>query len=304
MTGVMRERVRNMASDHLNIRIEHLTATRLGLKEQGLLLYSPSTVQTLKEELGYSHLVSPQEIAVYYNGALLNEKERIVDKRVYQVRLPAPVLGSMPVSKLDSMLGAVQKTVTFDDGVHVDGLIEIDQGPPIMDTVYVVFGWKECVYLLDTAHATILSPSPRLRLGRCVLYADWGRLVKISDVPNVDSTTWLYDRLRRDYGILATSSLFGIHTAPLAELHRYEQVVQAWLEMKGETGETGEKGETGETGVTGVTGDEMEECEIGEYETGEYETEEYETGEYESEDDMEDILDDLDEYMDDSEMWR
>jgi hypothetical protein len=108
-----------------------------------------------------------------------------------------------------------------------------------------------------------------------------------SEVPNTDPTTWLYDRLRRDYGILATSSLFGIHTAPLAELHRYQEVVQAWLEKKGSMATQNETGE--EIGEDEIDGEETGE------ETGEDEEEEY---------DLDDILDDLDEYVDDSEMWR
>ena len=258
-----------MASDHLQIRIEHLSATRLGLTEQGLLLYSPSTVQTLKEELSHSHLAPPQEIMVYYDGTLLSEKERIVDKRVYQVRLP-PVTAPTTSRMTGHMLGAIPKTVTFDEDVHVDGVVEVDQGPIVLDPIYIVFSWRHRIHLLDMASSAILSPSPKHRLGRCVLYADWGCLRELTcEVPNTDPTTWLYDRLRRDYGVYATSSLFGIHTAPLAELHRYQEVVYAWLDKKANEGQ-------------------------------EEEEEEEET----EEEDLDDIFDDVDEYMDDSEMWR
>lgn len=269
-----------MASDHLLIRIEHLSPTRLGLKEQGLLLYSPSTVQTLKAELGHCHSVPVQDIMVYYNGIKSADTERIVDKRVYQVRLPSGT------GQGDKMLGAVQKSVTFDDGVYVDDMIEVDLGPPVVNRVYVAFGSKGVVHLLDIINNAVLSPSTHIRLGYCVIYADWERLrPMLREVPTAEPSMWLYDRLRRDYGVLATSSLFGIHTAPLSELHRYQKIVPMWLSQR-------------ESGV-------QEGEEEGEDEDEDEEEEEEEEGEEGEEgDDMDDILDDLDIYMDDSEMWR
>ena len=261
-----------MASDHLNIRIEHLSSVRIGLKTHGLLMYSPSTVQMLKEELGHCHSVPAQEVVVYYDGALLMDRDRIVDKRLYHVRLP---LGTGQVS--DMMLGAVQKSVTFGEGVHVDGMIEVDLTPPVVNRVYVAFGSKGVVHLLDIINNAVLSPSTHIRLGYCVVYADWERLrPMLREVPTAEPSMWLYDRLRRDYGVLATSSLFGIHTAPLSELHRYQKIVPMWLSQR----------------ESGVQEGEDEGDEEGD-----------EEGEEEG-DDMDDILDDLDIYMDDSEMWR
>jgi hypothetical protein len=263
-----------MASDHLLIRIEHLSPTRLGLKEQGLLLYSPSTVQTLKAELGHCHSAPVQDIMVYYNGIKSADTDRIVDKRVYQVRLPSGT------GQRDMMLGAVQKSVTFGEGVHVDGMVEVDFSPPVVNRVYVAFGSKGVVHLLDIINNAVLSPSTHIRLGYCVIYADWERLrPMLREVPTAEPSMWLYDRLRRDYGVLATSSLFGIHTAPLSELHRYQKIVPMWLSQRELGVQEGEEGEEGE----------------------EEEEEEEEEGD---DNDMDDILDDLDIYMDDSEMWR
>lgn len=277
-----------MASDHLLIRIEHLTPTRLGLREQGLLLYSPSTVQTLKEELGHCHSVVPQQIQVYHNGELLSEKERVVDKRLYHVRLPSVSFGGESgfavTGRTEKGLETIEKSVSFGEGVHLDGVVEVEVGPPIMNRVYIAFGWQGIVYLLDTAHAAILSPSPRLRLGYCIIYADWERLgTMVRAVPTVEPTMWLYDRLRRDYGVFATSSLFDVHTAPLAELHRYQSVVQAWVDRKTKSGEKDEEDDEGE-----------------EDEGEEYEGEE----EGDEEEDFTDILDDLDSYITDAELWR
>ena len=279
-----------MASDHLLIRIEHLSPTRLGLKEQGLLLYSPSTVQTLKEELGHCHSVPAQDIMVYHEGGMLTDTERIVDKRVYQVLLPS----GMVTKQGDMMLGAVQKTVTFGEGVHVDGMVEVDFSPPVVNRVYVAFGSKGVIHLLDIINNAILSPSTHIRLGYCIIYADWERLrPMLREVPTAEPSMWLYDRLRRDYGVFATSSLFGIHTAPLAELHRYQKMVPMWLSQRGLGVQEGE-GEGEE--------EEEEEEEEGEEEEGEEGEEEGE--EEEGEDEMDDILEDLDIYMDDSEVWR
>ena len=213
-----------MASDHLNIRIEHLSSVRVGLKTHGLLMYSPSTVQMLKEELGHCHSVPAPEIVVYHDGFLLADKARIVDKRLYHVRLP---LGTSQVS--DMMLGAVQKSVTFGEGVHVDEMVKVDLGRPAMNRVYVAFGAGHVVQLVDVMYGAVLSPSSRLRLGHCIIYVDWEKLrPMLREVPTAEPSMWLYDRLRRDYGVLATSSLFGVHTAPLAELYRYQKIAGAW----------------------------------------------------------------------------
>lgn len=216
-----------MASDHLRVNIEFLSGGPL--RERGLLLYAPSTVKTLKEELSHAHGVAVEEIVVYLDGVLLEDKMRVVDKCLYHVRLP-PKWTDPLAGGLGKGVVAVDKTVTIGEGVHVDSMIEVDTAPIVLDArMYIAFAFSDVVRLFDVTHGAILSPTPLMRLGYCVIYADWTLLRPLTRGVPTDPTTWLYDRLRRDYGVLATSSVFDIHTAPLAELQRYRLGMEHWM---------------------------------------------------------------------------
>ena len=243
-----------MSSDHLRITLEFLSGGPL--KQRALLLYSPSTVGTLKEELVYAHGVESHEIMVYVNGSLLEDKVRVIDKGLYHIRLPQPLPGKWagPLGEdLGQGIVAVEKGVTFEEGVYVDSMIEVDTAPIALHApIYIAFAFTDTIRLFDTTHGIILSPMPLARLGYCILYADWERLRFMTmDIPT-DPTTWLYDRLRRDYGIRATSSVFGLHTAPLAELRRYHGAVEEWTTRSSTIEDTNESlegyGEDGEDG--------------------------------------------------------
>ena len=233
-----------MASDHLRISIEFLSGGPL--KQRGLLLYSPSTVTTLKEELSHAHGVPSSEIMVYFDGGLLEDKTRIVDKRLYHIRLPPKWTDPLAegVSSLGKGVVAVDKSVTFEDGVHVDSMVTVEEEPRIDARIYMAFAFSGYVRLFDVTSGVILSPLPFLRLGYSVVYADWGRLRPLTKDLAVEPTTWLYDRLRRDYGILPTSSIFGLHTAPLTELRRYRTAVEHWI-----SSHTATEGEPGRDNV-------------------------------------------------------
>jgi hypothetical protein len=220
-----------MASDHLRVTIEFLSGGPL--LQRGLLLYSPSTVKTLKEELSHAHGVPAKEITVYFDGLWMGDAVRIVDQRLYHVRLPpkwTDPLGERSEMGFGRGMTTVEPCVTLGEGVHIDSIVEVDTTPKVLDArVYVVFGFSGVVRLFDVTHGAILSPMPMMRLGYCVLYVDWALLRPLTkDVPT-DPTTWLYDRVQRDYGILPTSSAFGIHTAPLAELRRYHEAMEGWM---------------------------------------------------------------------------
>lgn len=220
-----------MASDHLRVNIEFLSGGPL--LQRGLLLYSPSTVKTLKDELSHAHGVAVEEIAVYVDGQLMGDAVRVVDKRLYHVRLPPkwkdPLSGTSD-GGLGNGVVAIEKGVTFEEDVHVDSMIEVDTRPIVLDArVYVVFAFAGMVRLFDTSHGVILSPTPMMRLGYGVLYADWDLLRPLMKGIPTDPTTWLYDRIQRDFGILGTSSVFELTTAPLAELRRYRLALESWI---------------------------------------------------------------------------
>lgn len=281
-----------MASDHLRVNIEFLSGGPL--LQRGLLLYSPSTVKTLKEELSHAHDVAMEEIAVYFDGQLMGDAVRMVDKRLYHVRLPPkwkdPLSGEEGLGLglglgvgLGKGVVAIEKGVTFEEGVHVDSMIEVDTAPVVQDArVYIAFAFAGLVRLFDVTHGAVLSPTPSMRLGYVVLYADWARLRSFTKEVPTDPITWLYDRVRRDYGILATSSLFALDTAPLAELRRYHVAMEGWMARQPVEGETGMEGE-------------MEESEL------EMEEDEVEEDEME-EDEME--IEEMGIELDDSEWWR
>lgn len=218
-----------MASDHLNIRIEFLDIPYM--KQQGLLMYSPSTIKELKEELSHGHAVPIEGIVVYYDGRLLGEKDRVIDKRLYHVRLPSRHQTLLPQTIRQPVIA--EKTVTIEDGVYMDPSVSVESEPLIGNTtIYFAFATLDSVHLLDMAHGAILSPSPYLRIGHCIVYADWERLRLLTRTVPADPNVWLYDRLRRDYGILGTSSVFGLMTAPLSEIKRYHTVILAWLKRQ------------------------------------------------------------------------
>lgn len=254
-----------MASDHLRITIEFISGGPL--RQRGLLLYSPSTVRTLKEELSHAHGVPASDIVVYFDGVTLEDKTRMVDKRMYHVRLPPkwvdPLAGGVDLGLgLGRGVVGVEKGVTFEEGVHVDSMVVVKEEPKLDAKIYMAFAHSGVVQLFDVASGLIMSPTPFLQLGYSVIYADWARLRPLTKGLTVEPMTWLYDRLRRDYGIPATSSVFGLHTAPLAELRRYRSAVEAnpaggkmgeleiveaeeeeWNQLEEWSGEEGEEGE-------------------------------------------------------------
>jgi hypothetical protein len=272
-----------MASDHLNIRVEYFTNSTLfhgmhRFTKQDFLLFSPSTVDTLCKELGHFYSLPLEAFMVYHNGVKLTEKQRIIDRYTYQVQVEIPKgFTSRPLP-----MPMAQKSVEFDSSVYIDPAIQVVSEPMKTLPIYVAFYYKHITYLLDQKHGAILSPHPRMRLGESVVYVDWGRFQPaMASCPTVEPMTWMYDRLQRDFGILPTSSIFGIHSAPLSQIKLYQSIIQQWLEKMGSK-------------IAIEQTDEEEE----------QDDDEEEEEEEEEEEDFEDILDDIEYYVDDSEMWR
>jgi hypothetical protein len=282
-----------MACDHLNIHVEYLHSLTpfapfhgtQRFTKQDFLLFSPSTVKTLCEELSHHHSLPLEAFVIYHNGMKLSEKQRIVDRYTYHVQIEVPKGTSLH----PPVLPLAEKSVHFDSEVYIDPSVEIVSKPIKPLPIYFAFYHQHITYLLDQKHGAILSPHPRLRIGHCVVYVDWSRFQPaLLNCPATEPMAWMYDRLQRDFGITGTSSVFGIQTAPLSQIQLYHSIVKQWtqqrasLPLKEDGGEEGEEGE----------------------EDGGEESEESEEGEESEEERIHDVLDDIEYYVDDSEMWR
>ena len=262
-----------MASDLLNIRVEYIhgSSTHLNsmfrFRKQEFILYSPSTVDTLCKELAHHYSLPADTFVIFHNGVKLGEKQRIVDRFTYhaQVEMTKGLGEELLIQPKTPFL---PKTVHVDSDVYMDPQIEIETKPIKPLPIYFAFYHRHITYLVDHQHGAILSPHPRMRLGSCVVYVDWGRFQSVmASCPNVEPMTWMYDRLQRDFGITPTSSVFGVYAAPYAKINFYQSVVMQWLDKQ-------EKRVEGE-------------------------------GEEDVEEDVEeDDIDAIDTYVDDSELWR
>ena len=218
-----------MASDHLWLRIV------FGQKQHKLLMYSPSYVKGLKEELSLRHGISVGDIEVFHEGEVQTDGERVIDGRVYVMRSLAPMgAGTIPAVE-DGVFVGEGVTLTQDVLVHHSlGAQTLSKQVEQGEKVYTVFGYRGIIHLVDMERGGVLSPALLLRMGRCVLYVDWSTLRYSSLFQGKGSQVeWLIDHLRRDYGIDADSVVRGIHMAGVDGITRYQNIVMAWLDAMG-----------------------------------------------------------------------
>lgn len=260
-----------MASNHLTIEIEFMDTLRTGnLKKQQFIMYSPSTIAMLRNEIIHQHIINQNDIIIYHNGNIMTDNMRIIDQYLYHVKLSSSTKSL--AASYSPFLYTSPKDVTVDDGVYVDDCVKVDSSS-ISDTsnIYFAFAWKGIIRLLDFYHNTVISPNTLIRLGHCIIYSDWGRIRPLMlNVPHVNQNTWLYDRLLRDYGVAGSSPLFGIHIATLSQLQSYQTSVQEWLEKQSSSEESDSDDE--------LCDDDKSE--------------------------LDNVLDNIETYMDDSEFWR
>lgn len=187
--GCVWECTNTMACDHLNVELEIL-----GWGSEVIQLYAPTTVGVMRAAIAKEYSVGCDEVGLELDGYTATDRTRVVDQSRFVVRLPT---GARRVDKADHM--------------------------------YFAFGLCGVVYLVDMARGVVIEPSPVNRLGRCLVYADWSKL--LDGVAVVSPLIWLYDVLRRGFGVLGTSTVFGAVMAPFTEYKRYHQVCIAWLDQ-------------------------------------------------------------------------
>jgi hypothetical protein len=215
-----------MASDHLWLRIV------FGAKHHKVLMYSPSTIKGLKEELSLRHGVSVDDMEIIYDGSIQTNEQRVIDGRLYEMR--------RGMSSASTTHSAVEEGVFVGEGVTLtqDIIIHHSRGAQRVKEekkVYSVFGYRGIVHLVDMEQGSVLSPASLLRLGSALLYVDWSTLHPLLPMsrPIYPETEWLRDRLRRDYGITEDSDMKGIHLAGIDGITRYQKVVMNWLDAMG-----------------------------------------------------------------------
>jgi hypothetical protein len=229
-----------MASDHLWLRIIY------GSAQHKVLMYSPSYVKGLKEELSLRHGVAVRDMEVFHEGVVQGDGERVVDGRVYVMRSLAPPPMGMSAAVEEGVFVGDGVTLTQDVVVHHSrGAQVLRDGKGQEENVYTVFGYRGIVHLVDMERRSVLSPALLCRLGRCVLYVDWGtlRMAGCGTVAGMTQTAWLMDRVGRDYGVEEGSVVEGIHRAGVDGIARYQNVVMAWLDAMGYSEGDGEGGE-------------------------------------------------------------
>jgi hypothetical protein len=227
-----------MASDLLWLSIQ------FGSMNHRVLMYSPSYVKGLKEELSLRHAVEQEDIEVLYEGMIQGDAERIVDGRVYEMRSRNHPIVGQPL-ETGVFIG---EGVTLTQDVAVQSMRKVSlPGPtPYCITLhketkraYTVFGYRGIIHLVDKDRGCVLSPASRLRLGSVHLYVDWGTL---RNHP-VNKEEWLYDRLQQDYGVMEDSVMEGIHMAGVDGITQYQNTVMNWLDAMGHWEEEEESGQ-------------------------------------------------------------
>lgn len=224
-----------MACDHLILRVE-LSVPVQGHCVRQFCLYSPSTVLTLCKELSETLSLPATAFSVSYQGKVLSENTRVVDKQTYQVRLLESA-GDGTGTGMGTETG-----VSLGEGVICGPSVMIEDTPSANtvflasspkvsgDPVYVAFYHRSMVRLVDVSRSVILLPNTAHRLGRATVYYDEGFFRRMwLSLPSVDKRVWMYDRLRRDFGITPTSSLFVVETAPLATMESYHRRLEGYF---------------------------------------------------------------------------
>ncbi len=231
------KRILPMACDHLIIRVE-LSAPVHGHCVRQFCLYSPSTVLTLCKELSETLSLPATAFSVSYQGKVLSDTTRVVDKQTYQVRLLEKVgVGTGTGTGTGVSLGegvVCGPSVILEDMEPVPPspkTIFLPAGPKVSEEqVYVAFYHRSMVRLVDVSRSVVLLPNTTHCLGRATVYYDEGFFRRMwLSLPSVDKRVWMYDRLRRDFGIPPTSSLFTIETAPLATMESYHRLLEGYF---------------------------------------------------------------------------
>lgn len=224
-----------MASDHLWLRI------LFGEKQHNVLMYSPSYVKGLREELSLRYGISVEDIEVFHEGEAQTDGDRVIDGRVYVMRSLAPMERGAIAAVEEGVFVGEGVTLTQDVVVqHSKGAQTLSRHAETEGNVYTVFGYRGILHLVDMERGCVLSPALLLRMGRCVLYVDWSTLHTALRYPSAledggkkAQTEWLIDHLRRDYGIDPDSVIRGIHMAGVDGITRYQNSVMAWLDVMG-----------------------------------------------------------------------
>jgi len=200
----------------------------------------------------------------------------VVDKQTYQVRLLETV-GVGTGVEVGTGVG-VGTGVSLGEGVVCGPSVILEDMEPVPpspktiflpagpkgseEQVYVAFYHRSMVRLVDVSRSIVLLPNTTHRLGRATVYYDEGFFRRMwLSLPSVDKRVWMYDRLRRDFGITPTSSLFAVETAPLATIEGYHRLLEGYfLGVDGEEDEEeDEEDEEDEEGKGEDMGEEYDE---------------------------------------------
>ena len=226
-----------MASDHLWVHIV------FGSLSHKALLYSPSTIRTLKEELSLRHGVSVEGIEVWYEAVQQDDKDRVVDGRHYHIRVPAHQEGGAKQAVEEGVFLGEGVTLTQEVVVaHKRGAQPLRVEEPgseagvDRDEVYTVFGFRGMLHLAEHQRRCVLSPAgSALPRRKSVFYVDWATVRPLLPTPLVEShVQWVYGQLGKVYGVVeGMYRVGGIHQASVDEVVRYQNVVMNWLDAMG-----------------------------------------------------------------------
>lgn len=250
-----------MASDHLWVHIV------FGSLSHKALLYSPSTIRMLKEELSLRHGVSVEGMEVWYEDVQQEDKTRVVDGRHYRVYVPA--------HQERGAKQAVEEGVFLGEGVtltqevvvaHKKGaqILRVEEpGSEGVESVYTVFGFRGVIHLVEHHRRCVLSPAgSALPRRKSVFYVDWATIQPLLPTPPVaNHIQWVSDQLGKVYGVVeGMYRVQGVHEANVDEVVRYQNVVMNWLDAMGFS-----EGEEDVDGLEEWMEEEEEEDEEGEY---------------------------------------
>lgn len=220
-----------MASDHLWVHI------LFGSLSHKALLYSPSTIQTLKEELSLRHGVSVEGMEVWYEGVQQEDKTRVVDGRHYHVYVPAHQEAGAKQAVEEGVFLGEGVTLTQEVVVaHKKGAQILREDEFGIESIYTVFGFRGVLHLVEHQRRCVLSPAGNaLPRRRSVFYVDWTTLQPLLSTPPVENhIKWVCDQLGKVYG--AEEGMYrvqGVHEASVDEVVRYQNVVMNWLDAMG-----------------------------------------------------------------------
>lgn len=170
----------------------------------GLSFYSPSTILNLRSSLSENLSIPSNHFHFLRNGQPVNDHFRLIDQHTYQVYLQLP---TTPTTETPSSSSSSSPCI------------------------YIVFFYHQTIHLLNVIEKKIYTCIDEPKMGYSIVYVDWNTF---DDDEEYEARISLKKDLSEEFGLDATSSLFGIHQCPFQYIRTYQDFLEKYLEEENE----------------------------------------------------------------------